>query len=280
MIDLSQVGTTVGPVTQSYTWRDVVLYHLGIGARATDLHLVYERAPGGLKVCPTYAVIPAFNPLLQVLECIKIDLKTVLHGEEAIRLHGPIPAEGTFQTRMTVTGVYDKRKAALVVLDTQTTDGNGSLLFETRASLFCRGLGGWGGDPGPKTEPVEIPADRKPDFTVSSKTCENQAALYRLCGDTNPLHIDPQAARAAGFDRPILHGLCTYGFVGRAILEGACGNDPGRLKAFQARFSDVVFPGDTITTRGWHMGGGVFHLEAATERARVLTSTKVEIAPA
>lgn len=277
MIDLDKVGTTVGPDTHVYSWRDVVLYHLGIGATATDLHLVYEKVPGGLKVCPTYAVIPAFNPLFDILDMLKIDLSTVLHGEESIRVYGSIQPEGVLETWVTITGVYDKRKAALVVLDTKTTNNSGSLIFETRASLFCRGLGGWGGEPGPKVERVGIPTNREPDFVISYKTREDQAALYRLCGDTNPLHIDPQAAKAVGFDRPILHGLCTYGFVGRAIVEGVCDNDPSRLKAFRARFSNVVFPGETITTRGWNMGGGVYHLEAATEQATVVTAARAEI---
>jgi acyl dehydratase len=206
-----------------------------------------------------------------VLKELKIDLRTVLHGEEAIRLHGPIPSEGILKTTVKVAGIYDKKKAALVVLETQTTDEAGTALFDTRASLFCRGLGGWGGDPGPKAESVPVPRDRAPDFEISQKTTQEQAALYRLSGDVNPLHIDPETARAAGFPRPILHGLCTFGFATRAILEGACGGDVNRLKAFQVRFADVVFPGDVITTRGWKLEGGRYAIEAATERAVVLS---------
>jgi acyl dehydratase len=271
MIDTSRVGLTLGPLDHKVTWRDVILYHLGIGARSKDLHFVWEGAAGGLQVCPSYAVIPAFQPFFRVLKELKIDLRTVLHGEEAIRLHGPIPSEGILKTTVKVAGIYDKKKAALVVLETQTTDEAGTALFDTRASLFCRGLGGWGGDPGPKAESVPVPRDRAPDFEISQKTTQEQAAIYRLSGDVNPLHIDPETAQAAGFPKPILHGLCTFGFATRAILEGACGGDVNRLKAFQVRFADVVFPGDVITTRGWKLEGGRYAIEAATERAVVLS---------
>lgn len=277
MIDTSRVGLALGPLDHKVTWRDVILYHLGIGARATDLHFVWEGAKDGLKVCPSYAVIPAFQPFFRVLKELKIDLRTVLHGEEAIRLHGPIPSEGILKTTVQVAGIYDKKKAALVVLETQTTDEAGTALFDTRASLFCRGLGGWGGDPGPKAESVPVPRDRAPDFEISQKTTEEQAALYRLSGDVNPLHIDPETAQAAGFPKPILHGLCTFGFATRAILEGACGGDVNRLKAFQVRFADVVFPGDVITTRGWKLEGGRYAIEAATERAVVLSHALAEV---
>ncbi len=271
MVDASQVGLTLGPLEHRVHWRDVILYHLGIGARADELHFVYERAPGGLKVCPSYAVIPAFQPFFEVLKKLKVDLKTVLHGEEGIRVHGPIPSEGVLRTTVRVAGIYDKKKAALVVLETETRDESNECLFETRASLYCRGLGGWGGDPGPRAEDVPIPEDRPPDFQVAYETTEEQAALYRLSGDVNPLHIDPEAAKAAGFPRPILHGLCTFGFATRAVLEGACGGDVTRLKAFHVRFAQVVYPGETITTRGWRMGNGRYHIQAATDRAVVLT---------
>lgn len=279
MIDISQVGSTIGPFEHRMHWRDIILYHLGIGFGASDLDYVYERAEGGLKVCPSYAVIPVFEPFFQVLDRLKIDLRTVLHGEEAIRVHGRIPSSGKLWSTVKVAGIYDKKKAAVVVLETETQDEKGRMICETRMSLFCRGLGGWGGDPGPKAEPLSVPKDKTPDFEIAYKTTEDQAAVYRLSGDVNPLHIDPKVAEAAGFPRPILHGLCTFGFATRAVLTGACGGDISRFKAFQVRFADVVYPGETITTRGWHLGNGRYVIEAATERSIVLSHALAEVSP-
>lgn len=278
MIDINQVGLTIGPFEHRLHWREIILYHLGIGFGASDLDYVYERAAGGLKVCPSYAVIPVFQPFFEVLEKLKIDLKTVLHGEQAIRLHGLIPPKGKLLSTVKVAGIYDKKKAALVVLETESTDEEGQKVCETRMSLFCRELGGWGGDPGPKTEAVAVPKDKSPAFEIAFKTTEDQAALYRLSGDVNPLHIDPMAAEAAGFPKPILHGLCTFGFATRAILHGACGGDVSRFKAFQVRFTDVVYPGETITTRGWLVGDGRYAIEASTERSVVLSHAVAEVA--
>jgi acyl dehydratase len=250
----------------------VILYHLGIGAGAADLDLVYEKTAGGLKVCPTYSVVTLMEPLMKVLLQFNVPLREVLHGEQTIFLERAIPPEGVFLTTAMVPAVYDKGKAAILILETASTDRSGNLLFRTRASIFCRGLGGFGGDPGPMAEDRQIPSGRKPDFEISRKTGENQAALYRLSGDWNPLHIDPMAASFAGFPRPILHGLCTFGVAGRAVLEEACGNKVGRFKEFGVRFSDTVFPGDTITTRGWRMEGDVYHLQVSTKNGEVLSN--------
>lgn len=272
MINLEPVGRTIGPTVHEYGWRDVVLYHLGIGARGTDLDLVYEGAPGGLNVCPAYATVTILEPMRIILSLFNVPLGTILHGEQVIFLSGSIPSRGKLVTSARVPAAYDKGKAALLILDTETSDPEGKVVFRTRASLFCRGLGGFGGDPGPKAEHRGIPSGRNPDFEISHGTLESQAALFRLSGDRNPLHIDPAAASAAGFARPVLHGLCTFGFACRAVLEGACGNEFGRLKEFGVRFGSPVFPGDNITTSGWDMGGGVFHLRAATGGGEVLTN--------
>lgn len=277
MINLDPVGKVDGTTVHEYGSRDVVLYHLGIGARGSDLEFVYEGALGGLKVCPTYAVVPILGPLMKVLPKFNVPLKTVLHGEQVIFLERAIPAQGVLLTTVTVPAVYDKGKAALLIVETETADKAGNLLFRARASLFCQGLGGFGGDPGPKSQVREIPKGRKTAFEISQKTGEYQAALYRLSGDLNPLHIDPMAASFSGFPRPILHGLCTFGFAGRAVLEGACGNDVGRLKEYGVRFSAPVFPGDVITTRGWNMGGGMYHLQVSTERGDVLSNAYARV---
>ncbi len=278
MINLDAVGKVNGTAVHEYGSRDVVLYHLGIGARGSDLEFVYEGVLGGLKVCPTYAVVPMLEPLMKVLPRFNVPLKTVLHGEQTIILERAIPAEGVLLTTVNVPAVYDKGKAALMIVDSETTDKAGNVLFRTRASLFCQGLGGFGGDPGPKTIVRKIPEGRKPDFEISRQTGENQAALYRLSGDLNPLHIDPMAASFAGFPHPILHGLCTFGFAGRAVLEGVCGNEVRRFKEFGVRFSTPVIPGDIITTRGWKMEEGIYHLQVATGRGDVLSNAYARVA--
>lgn len=277
MINLDLVGKTFGPYEMNYTWRDVILYNLGIGAKATDLHYVYERARGGLKVCPSFATITSYGPLFPILEKLNIDLKTVLHGEEHIRLFGPIPSQGKIITEVKIAGIYDKAKAALVELETTSTDEAGNKLFETSMTLFCRGLGGWGGDPGPKKPSYEIPQDRPADFSVVEKTCENQAAIYRLSGDYNPLHIDPEFAKAAGLPQPILHGLCTFGLAVRVLIDKACGGKVERLKSFGCRFSSVVYPGDSLAISGWRVEAGVYLMKVATERGDALTSVRAEI---
>ncbi len=277
MIDLEAVGKPTGAAVHRYTERDIILYHLGIGAGADDLEFVYERAKGGLRVCPTYAVIPAFNPTMSLLPRFGVPLQSVLHGEQVVFLERALPSRGTLLTVAKVPAVYDKGKAAVLLVETETTDEAGTLFFRTRSTVFCQGFGGFGGDPGPKSRAREIPADRPSDFTVSDKTSDSQAVLYRLSGDWNPLHVDPATASSAGFPRPILHGLCTFGHVGRAVLRGLCGNRVDCVKEFGARFSAPVFPGDTITTRGWKMGGGICHLRVSGDRGDVLSNAYVQL---
>ncbi|MCX7822314.1 MAG: MaoC/PaaZ C-terminal domain-containing protein [Syntrophobacterales bacterium] len=277
MINFDLVGGRFGPYEMTYTWRDVILYNLGIGAKGTDLHYVYERVKGGLKVCPSFATITSYGPLFSILEKLNIDLKTLLHGEEFIKLLKPIPTEGKIITEVKVAGIYDKVKAALVELETISTDGEGNRLFETSMTLFCRGLGGWGGDPGPKRPSYEVPKDRPADFTVVEKISENQAAIYRLSGDYNPLHIDPDFAKAAGLSQPILHGLCTFGFAVRVLIDEACNGNVEKLKSFGCRFSSVVYPGDNLTISGWRVEPGVYHMRVATERGDALSSVRAEV---
>ena len=280
MIRLDRVGKPNGTTVHEYTERDVILYHLGIGAGAGDLEFVYEGVNGGLKVCPTFAVVPMFEPMLALLPRFDVPFRSVLHGEQAIFLERPIPARGVFLTTASVPAVYDKGKAALLVVETETTDKAGKALFRTRVSLFCQGLGGFGGDPGPKTPSLEVPKDRSPDFEIAQDTLETQAVLYRLSGDRNPLHVDPIAASFAGFPRPILHGLCTFGFVGRAVLRGACGNRVDRIRELGVRFSAPVYPGETITTQGWDMGDGMHRLRVHCKGREVLSNAYARIGEA
>lgn len=277
MIRLDRLGKSNGATVHEYTERDVILYHLGIGARAEDLDFVYEGVNGGLKVCPTYAVVPMFAPMVSLLPQFNVPFRSILHGEQVIFLDRPIPPRGTLLTTARVPDVYDKGKAAVLVVETETADTTGRTIFRTRASLFCQGLGGFGGDPGPKAKVLEIPKGRKPDFEISQETLDFQAVLYRLSGDVNPLHIDPIAASFAGFPRPILHGLCTFGFVGRAVLRGLCGNRVDLIKEFGVRFTAPVYPGEAITTQGWSMGDGMHFLRAACKGREVLSNAYARV---
>jgi acyl dehydratase len=278
MINLDLVGKSFGPSVFEYTWRDVVLYHLGIGASARDLNFVFEGAKGGLQVIPIFGVIPAFDVLWQAVKKLNVDLQKVLHGEQTIFADKPIPPRGKLLTTARLEGIYDKGRAALVQVRSETNSEQGETLFRCLAVFFCRDEGGWGGDPGPKGERHEVPGDRPPDFAVSDRTSPNQAVLYRLTGDVNPLHVDPEFAAGAGFKEPILHGLCTFGFAARAILKAGCDNDVRRLKEFKARFSNVVFPGETVTTRGWKVKPGLYQVEALTPGGVALSQAFARVA--
>jgi acyl dehydratase len=269
-IKLDIVGTPLEPVRHSYTWRDAVVYALGVGARIDELDFLYEGR--GPRVLPTFAVVPSFNALGQVVGALGVPPLAILHGEQTIRLTRAIPPTSELVTRAEVVGIYDKGKGALVVVVARTSDGAGEPLFENEFSLFVRGEGGFGGPRGPEARQSEPPAGTVPDFTETQATTAEQAALYRLSGDLNPLHIAPEAARTAGFDRPILHGLCTYGFAGRALVARACSGDPARLRSFAARFSGVVFPGDTLTTSGWQTAPGQWIVQVCTQDGKIVLS--------
>jgi acyl dehydratase len=273
-IDLSYIGKKLDPVQYRYTERDVELYALGVGCGREDLAFTYEK---DLRVLPTFAVIASFPAMMNLGGALRVNPAMVLHGEQAIAIKAPIPTRGTLTTTPTITAVYDKGKGAVVVVETDTLDEKGTLLFHNTASIFVRGEGGFGGERGPSGA-RNVPPDRKPDKSVAYTTLPQQALIYRLSGDYNPLHADPEFAKLGGFDVPILHGLCTYGHAGRAVLSTFCGNDPARLKSFEVRFSGVVFPGETITTDMWDVGGGTIVLTARTERGEALSSAAAHVA--
>jgi len=253
--DLSIVGKPSEPAVFNYGWKDVVLYALGIGAKADEIEYLYEGK--GPKVYPSFAVIPSFAPMLDLLVKSRGNLAAVVHGAQKVKLHAPIPAEGQMRTTATVRGIYDIKKFASVILDTTTVDKNGNKLFDTVWSIIFRGHGGFDGQPPPKEEQTPLPTGREPDFAVTEATSKEQALLYRLSGDLNPLHADPEFAKMAGFAAgPILHGLCTFGYMVRAIVKGACGGDASKLKAFEAQFRKPVWPGDTIVTQGYKLDDG------------------------
>ena len=268
-VDLSVIGKKTEPRIFEYTWRDVVLYALGVGATASELSLVYENAPGGLKVLPSFCVVPAIRAFPHCGNDVEWSL--MLHGEQKIRLSRPIPPEAKLVQTGEITDIFDKGKGAVYHIKVTGETDDGSHLYDAQWPIFYLGAGGFGGDPGPKAEKILPPEGVEPDFSISEKVAENQAALYRLSGDLNPLHLDPAAAKRGGFDRPILHGLCTYGFATRAIVNELLDGNVDRLKEFSARFSSVVYPGDTLTTQGWKSDGG-YIIQAKTGNNVVLSN--------
>jgi acyl dehydratase len=238
-----------------------VLYALGVGAKREELDFLYEGR--GPKVLPSFAVVPKFQPMLDLLASSGGNMSLIVHGGERVTLHAPIAPNGTFVTTATVRGVYDLRRFAQVVVDTRSEDERGRLVAETTSSIVFRGDGGFGGEPPPKEPPlVDRPRDQPPTFSVQEATSIEQALLYRLSGDRNPLHADPDFARSVGFDRgPILHGLCTFGFMVRHVAKALCGGDATRLRTFEAQFRRPVWPGDTLVTDGWRVGAGCVALQ-------------------
>lgn len=266
-----------------YRWRDAALYALGIGAGPQELEFVYEGGPDDppMRVFPTYAVIPAYEACKALFDVVGGDFSGVVHGGQAVRIHRALAPDGVLTTVGRVASIGDLRRLAQVVFTTETRDEDGALVCETEWTIMYLLDGGFGGAPPPKSPRVRAP-ERAPDWTVRFSTSPSQALLYRLSGDLNPLHADPRAAARAEKvtgGRPILHGLCTYGFVGRAILARECANDPARLRFFSARFSRPVWPGDTLIVDGWREEGRVL-VQAHTEEhpdEPVLTSAWAEI---
>lgn len=256
-IDPGALGARSEPFEHSWTSKDVMLYALGVGAGVDELAFTTENtADTPLQVLPTMAVVLGVGGFSALRSIGTFNPAMLVHGEQAIEVHGAIPTEGTVSTVGEVVGVYDKGSGAVVVVESTSTDvSTGNVLFSNRMSAFIRGEGGFGGDRGPSGARNVAP-DRDPDHTVVDVTDGDQALLYRLSGDRNPLHSDPSFARLGGFDRPILHGLCTYGFTGRALLHTLCGSDPARLRSMEGRFSAPVWPGEQLTVSVWRTGEG------------------------
>ncbi len=272
MIDMNLVGKKCGPIPYEYTWKDVVLYALSIGAQTDELSFIYENARDGLKVIPSFCVVMCHNLFVALFKDVKIDASRFIHGEEAMKLYRPIPPEGKVITEGEITNIYDKGKGALIIWGMRILTESGDILAEAEHTIFYVGAGGFGGDPGPKAEALNPPQGIEPDFIASYFVQENQAALYRLNGDTNPLHVDPEFSKMGGFPRPILHGLCTYGYVVRAVLHKACGGNVEKFKEFRARFSGVVYPGDSLITQGWKIEDGRYLIQARTDHGVVLSN--------
>jgi len=244
---------------QTVTKRDVMLYALGVGA--DELSFVYEEE---LQMLPTMATTLAYPGFVWKDFDLGADWKKVLHGETSIEIHRPLPVEGELIGSTTFGPFYDKGadKGTVARQTREIRDADGNLLVTVRNGSFLRGDGGQGGSSEPQPKPRPLP-DRPADEVVTLTTAANQAMIYRLSGDYNPLHIDPEVAKVGGFDRPILHGLATFGVAGRAVLAALCGNDASRLKRLDARFASPVYPGETIRTEIWRESEGVASYRAS-----------------
>lgn len=280
--DLSAVGRAWDPVEFTYEARDVMLYALGIGARAQELDYLYEGR--GPKVYPSFAVVPVMKGVFECLAALQGPLEKLLHSAQKITLHGPLPPAATLLTTAKLEGVYDLKRMTQAIVRTQTrVKGSESVLFETEWQIVYVGEGGMGSTgPRPKDERALVP-EREPDFRVSERTLPEQALLYRLSGDYNPLHADPAFPLVERFQgRPILHGLCSYGHLARALVREACGGDSARLRTLVARFSAPVWPGETLCTEGWYEGDRVLARTVVEERNRevVLSGAVATLNPA
>ena len=280
-IDVDKVRGAVLPGGVSEWDEDkVILYHVGIGAGVPptdekELEYTYEAR---LKVLPSFGVIPVFSSLggLIGLEGLSFNPMMLLHGEQDIVLHQPLPTRAKVENSGKIVGVYDKGKGATIVIESETKDENGNLLCTNRFTSFIRGEGGFGGESGP--QPGNVAPDREPDVVVESPTLPQQALIYRLSGDKNPLHIDPAMAAMGGFDTPILHGLCSFGIVCKAAVDNALDGDVTKVGRYAARFSGVVFPGETIVTSMWREGDSLLLAAKTKERETpVITNSAITI---
>lgn len=262
-LDHTVVGVEGAAHERTWTAKDTMLYALGVGAGTSELEFTTEK---GQRVLPTFAVLAAQAPGRQLGG---FDRAMLVHAEQGFTLHDELPAAGGVRTTSKVTGIYDKGSGALVTSEATAVDlETGAPVISSRSSVFIRGEGGFGGGRGPR-DSWALP-DRAPDHKVTYSTDPAQALLYRLSGDYNPLHSDPAFAARAGFSRPILHGLCTYGVTGRALLHTVAGSDPGRFKTMSGRFSSPVFPGESLTVSIWVDGSDVLFRTAKDDGTVVL----------
>ncbi len=266
------LGVELDPVNISWDQKDVQLYSVAVGAQPeTELQFIYEGAPGGLKVLPTYGVVPGLAIAGGLMTKAKFNLMMLLHGEQAITLHKPLPANFKGSLKGRISEVFDKGKAAVLGVTADAVDEKGEKVFTIHLTMFIRGAGGFGGERG-SSDPINVPPEREPDHIIKDKTTMQQAAIYRLTGDINPIHIDPNFAKMGGFEKPFLHGLCTYGFVGRAALQALCGGDPDKFVSMEARFADRVELGDEIITKIWEMGNGEAIVQAESQKGNIVLS--------
>jgi len=280
-VDVSKaLGAKLNPIEYSWDEDTLILYALGagvgIGVDQTSPSVLQYAYENGLKALPTFGVIPSFPVLVGLMNLpgLSFNPMMLLHGEQYLEvLERPIPVSAKVTTGATVTAIYDKGKGALVVVEATTKRADGTPVFRNEFGIFLRGEGGFGGESGPAAA-NEAPS-RAPDTVVEYPTMTHQALLYRLSGDKNPLHADPNFARMGGFEKPILHGLCTFANVGRAVIQAYADDDPTRFRSIRVRFARPVMPGDTIVTEMWKQTANEIVVQA-----RVKSSGQVVISNA
>lgn len=292
-VTLEQVNAVIGremPVmTYRYSTRDVSLYALGIGAPADwldpkELQFVYELSADGFKVLPSFGVIYTSQMIDDIvagdIAGIKFNPMMLVHGEQYLEIKKPLPTAGTITSTPQITNIYDKGSGMVIVTTVTSRDETGAVVCVGEASMFIRGLGGYGGDRGPSGN-INLPPERQPDKVHEEKTLEKQALIYRLSGDINPLHADPAMAAIGNFEKPILHGLCTFGFAVRAVLKHFADNDPAKFKSVRVRFSKHVFPGDTLITEMWRESPTeiIFQTKVKERDVVALSNAKIELNP-
>ena len=284
-IDLDvALGAELEPVEFSWNSSDVQLYQLALGAGRDpmDAHELRYLTDGHPQVLPTFSSVAASfhmtEPPTVSFPGIEIELSRVLHASEAVSVPAPLPPSGSARATTRITDIWDKGKAAVIWNETTVTAPDGTVLWRTKRSIFARGEGGFGGDRGPSS-PAAAP-DRAPDFEIDIPVLPQQALLYRLCGDRNPLHSDPDFAAAAGFPRPILHGLCTYGMTCKALVDTVLEADTTRVASYGARFAGVVFPGETLRASVWNEGERYTGVVTVPARDNAAVLSDVELVPA
>ena len=265
------VGAEGAPVVHSWTSKDALLYAVGVGAGIDELAFTTENSHDvPQRVLPTMAAVIGAGVSGAISAIGSFDFAMLVHGEQSFVQHREIPVEGSLTATGKIVGIYDKGSGAVVAVEGECVDNaTGETLLTFGSAIFIRGEGGWGGDRGPSGDRNAAP-DRAADASVSYRVRPDQALTYRLSGDRNPLHSDPWFAALAGFDRPILHGLCTYGFTGRALLHTMCGSDPAKFRSMEGRFASPVFPGEELTIEMWNEGTGECIFQTRGEDGRVV----------
>jgi acyl dehydratase len=265
------VGAEGAPVVHSWTSKDALLYAVGVGAGIDELAFTTENSHDvPQRVLPTMAAVIGAGVSGAISAIGSFDFAMLVHGEQSFVQHREIPVEGSLTATGKIVGIYDKGSGAVVAVEGECVDNaTGETLLTVGSAIFIRGEGGWGGDRGPSGDRNAAP-DRTADASVSYRVRPDQALTYRLSGDRNPLHSDPWFAALAGFDRPILHGLCTYGFTGRALLHAMCDSDPAKFRSMEGRFASPVFPGEELTIEMWNEGAGECIFQTRGEDGRVV----------
>jgi acyl dehydratase len=251
-LNMEAVGKKIGPLMKDYTWKDAVLYALGVGAGFHELDYTYEKK---LKVIPTFSIAMIFDLFREVTAVCNVNVAGILHSEQDLVLHNPIPPSGAMTTEGKITNYYDKgTKGALIVVESETFHKNGNKLFNSIITLFSRLDGGFGGKSAPP-QILEFPS-QEPDFVVNALPTPDQPLIYRLSGDIFELHVDAEFAKMSGFEKPIMHGLCTYGFACRALMISLTPGEPEKVRRFACRFAQPLYPGEPIETRIWKIEEG------------------------